>query len=182
MGKRVHNKIKLNNIYKNCLHFLSHQYKKNSPASYSIQDLYDTTNIKNGIVLNEVASLVYGSKSLSIIADNCFFDLCREFLVHINSFGLDTFLYDSDVDREIKKSDIVFVLTLNENNHEELLNMLNECNVKVVDIISENNKEKKSKSDFTLYYLDDLNFDQVLCVDATLNCVGINVSVKFNNM
>lgn len=182
MGKHIHNKSKLSSIYNNCLHFLSPKCKKNSPISYSIQDLYDATNIKNNMVLNEVATLIYESKSLSIISDKYFFDLCKEFLVHINSFGIDTFLYDSDSNSYVKKSDVVFVLTLNENKREKLLNILGGHDLKIVNVISEKNLQKKSKSDFVLYFLDNLNFDQLLCIDVILNCIGINLSVKFNNM
>ncbi len=151
---------------------------KKSPSVFNIQNLYDMTNIKNGQNINEVANLICRIKKIKIISDDTFINQCKDFSLHFNKFGVETFLHKFNDDFKLDDSSVALIVTEDINKYEKLLidippnNLLN-----IVGILSEKNRLHTMKKGYTLYFLDNMTFDKKSCVNAILNCIGINILV-----
>lgn len=156
---------------------------KQSPSICNIQNLYDMTNIKNGQCINEVADLICRFKKVKIISDDIFINECEGFSLHLKMFGIKTFLYKFNEKFELDDSSVILIITQDINKYKNLLTDIpKKVLLNTVGVLSEKNKLNTTEQGYLLCFLDNMIFEKSLCVNAILNCIGINISVYLSQI
>lgn len=150
----------------------------------TIQDLYDTTSLKNGVNIDLAASLIYKSKNMRIILphNKDFENLFTQFCDSLKRLGIYAKILSLENDIELEKIDIVLVLNsdLNFEYYKNLLNDRSTKKLKIINVLSEKDRNKKDIFGINLYHLDSFNLDKNLCIEILLNSLYFGLLVKFN--
>lgn len=150
----------------------------------TIQDLYDMTSLKNGVNIDLVADLIYKSRNIKIILPNSkdLENLFSQFCESLKPLSIDSKIFSLEKNIELEENDVILVLNSNLS-CKYYKNFLDECstkNLKVINVLSEKDRNKKDIFGINLYHLDSFNLDKNLCIEILLNSLYFGFLVKFN--
>lgn len=148
----------------------------------TIQDLYDMTSLKNGINIDLAADLIYKSKNIKIIIsenkefENLSVQLCES----LKLLSINAKMFDLEDKIELEKSDVVLVLNsdLNCECYKNFFNEYSTKNLKIINVLSEKDRNQKDIFGINLYHLDGFNFDKTLCIEILLKSINLGILAK----
>ena len=94
--------------------------------------------------------------------------------------GINAKMFDLENDIELEKSDVVLALSsdLNCECYKNFFNEYSTKNLKIINVLSEKDRNQKDIFGINLYHLDGFNFDKTLCIEILLKSIYLGILAK----